>query len=64
MNDLISRNALKKAIEDRVTFIDGDSLYKIIDLIDNAESIKPCENCDLYFKAMAVKTMRETERND
>jgi hypothetical protein len=28
----------------------------------NAPTINPCENCDLYFKAMTVKTMREAER--
>lgn len=34
--DTISRDSLKKSIEEKATFIDGDSLYKIIDIIDNA----------------------------
>lgn len=36
-NDLISREALKEVIAEKATFIDGDSVYKIIELIDNAQ---------------------------
>ena len=39
-NDLISREALKEIIEEKVTYIDGDSVYKIIDLINNAPTVE------------------------
>lgn len=49
MSDLISREALKKAIED---FKYCGFCNNLIELIDNIPSVKPCDNCDLYFKAM------------
>lgn len=27
--------------------------------IDNAPTVKPCENCDLYFKAMTKEEMKK-----
>lgn len=53
-NDLISREALKKAI-DELFFVDE---YTVAKVIDNAPTVKPCENCDLYFKA----TTKEIDR--
>ena len=39
-NDLISRKALKEVIEEKVTYIDRDSVDKIINLIDNAPTVE------------------------
>ena len=51
-NDLISREALKKRFEEL-------HLHPyLIELIDNAPTAKPCDNCDLYFKA----TTKEIDR--
>ena len=38
---LVDANALKMIIEKEATFIDGDSVYKIIDLIDNTPTVEP-----------------------
>jgi hypothetical protein len=52
-NDLISREALKKALYDFLsensTTCDWEDIFNVI---DNAPTVKPCQNCDLYFKAM------------
>ena len=40
---LIDADVLKEVIEEKVTYIDGDSVYKIIDLIDNAPTVEPIE---------------------
>ena len=70
--DLISREALKEAINTYDTFacLPDGKLYPVRELehpemfvtyihvkdvikaIDNAPTVNPCENCDLYFKAM------------
>lgn len=56
--DLISRSALKEAIENHFDMLDAYFPIKFIEEIDNAPTVKPCENCDLYFKAMAKEEMR------
>jgi hypothetical protein len=51
---LIDADALKIAIhrhENRGLPLDT--------VIDNAPTVKPCENCDLYFKAMTKEEMRK-----
>ena len=32
---------------------------QIKDIIDNAPTVNPCENCDLYFKAMTKEEMKK-----
>lgn len=57
-NDLISRKALKM----EVALMFGDKTHiteSVCDLIDNAPTVKPCDNCDLYFKAMTKEEMRK-----
>lgn len=65
MSDLISREALKKAITELSNdnpsyYYTGDFLdrEKVLDEIDNAPTVKPCENCDLYFKAMTKEEQK------
>lgn len=66
--DLISREALKKAITNRLVsvtyssdYTDGlqDGYLNTINEIDNAPTVNPCKNCDLYFKAMTKEEMRK-----
>ena len=43
------------ALKAEVVLMFGDNTHiteSVCELIDNALSVKPCENCDLYFKAM------------
>lgn len=60
--DLISRSALKKAIcIDEPISIDEtwEQLYDaVVKAIDNAPTVNPCNNCDLYFKAMTKEIDR------
>lgn len=61
--DSISREALKKSIKSYADdqYAENEYLgeYAIMDIIDNAPTVKPCENCDLYFKAMTKEELRE-----
>lgn len=34
-------------------------IAEVIMTIDNAPTVKPCENCDLYFKAMTKEEMKK-----
>lgn len=47
---LIDADYLKEAISNNslIDFTDDD----LFEIIDNAPTVKPCNNCDLYFKAM------------
>lgn len=60
--DLISREALKKH-KFPINIADGVEIKEIevvpVACIDNAPTINPCENCDLYFKAMMKEEMRK-----
>lgn len=52
---LIDADALKTALKDahinmELTF-DIATFNCVMSTIDNAPTCKPCENCDLYFKA-------------
>lgn len=66
-NDLISREALKEAFKAWKTMDDyyhntdcNDIPFsEAFDLIDNAPTVKPCENCDLYFKAKTKEEMKK-----
>jgi len=56
-NDLISREALKK----EVALMFGNKTHiteSVCELIDNAPTVNPCDNCDLYFKAMTKEIDR------
>ena len=58
-NDLISREALKKAIRKTWLPLNKEWLIMTLDeIIDNAPTVKPCENCDLYFKAMTKEEQK------
>lgn len=62
-NDLISREALKKALKEahtkmELTF-DIASFGCVMNIIDNAPTVNPCNNCDLYFKAMTKEEMKK-----
>lgn len=35
------------------------TIKEINKIIDDAPTIKPCENCDLYFKAMTKEEMKK-----
>jgi hypothetical protein len=65
-NDLISREALKKAFKKvyplSTNEMGGVVNKRIYDIIDNAPTVKPCENCDLYFKAMTKEEMKKGKR--
>jgi hypothetical protein len=54
---LIDADALKEEVK---TMFCPDG-YKIMMLkqIDNAPSVNPCKNCDLYFKAMTKEEMKK-----
>ena len=67
-NDLISRSALIKALKSNCDVCNDKNtnwcehccpLNDFEDLIDNAPTINPCENCDLYFKAMTKEEMKK-----
>lgn len=53
-NDLIRREDLKKAFFNQECWN-----VAIGSIIDSVPSVKPCENCDLYFKAMTKEEMRK-----
>lgn len=65
MNDLISRDDLIKDLKQY--FSDGTldcvsaklALNMVLNKIKAAQSINPCENCDLYFKAMTKEEMKK-----
>ena len=58
-NDLISREALRKEFHERIHYFNKSSWDEANALIDNAPTIKPCDNCDLYFKAMTKEEMKK-----
>ena len=71
MRRLIDADELKNIILDYkpddlneidINFITCDiklSLPIILKLIDNAPTVKPCDNCDLYVKAMTKEEMKK-----
>ena len=72
-NDLISRETLKNLLLDSkpnetqydINFLTGDikvSLKFVLKIIDNAPTVKPCDNCDLYFKAMSKTESLDYQR--
>lgn len=58
---LIDADALKKAMTDYEEECGDIIPKKYFDFIDNAPTVKPCENCDLYFKAMTKEEMKKGE---
>lgn len=66
-NDLISREALKKAVEELrrpKAYSEADVRWNVVvdcvlHCIDNASPINPCENCDLYFKAITKEEIKK-----
>ena len=60
--DLISRNALREEV--KTLFCPGGYKRMMLDCIDNAPTVKPCENCDLYFKAMTKEIDRWYKKED
>ena len=54
---LINADYLKEAISNNslIDFTDDD----LFEIIDNAPTIKPCENCDLYFMAKTKEEMKK-----
>ena len=61
--DSISRKYVKEHIPELLSHDDCIDIwikrFDVEDLIDNAPTVKPCENCDLYFKAMTKEEMRK-----
>lgn len=61
--DLISREALKEAFEDCsgecACCVHNTNDFEYCGLIDDAPSVKPCDNCDLYFIAKTKEEMRK-----
>ena len=57
-NDLISRSYLKNLPFERQIHTDFGETAIPIEELDNAPSVNPCDNCDLYFKA----TTKEIDR--
>ena len=54
---LIDTDYLKEAISNNplIDFTDDD----LFEIIDNAPTVNPCDNCDLYFKAMTKEEMKK-----
>ena len=59
--DCISREALKEVIEEKVTYIDRDSVDKIIDLIDNAPTVEPFTQLEKEEIADAITYLLDAE---
>lgn len=55
---IIDADALKKLI--MPLELSMTNKRSIITIIDSLPTTKPCENCDLYFKAMT----KEVQKND
>lgn len=55
---LIDADALKEDFE-CVGFNDYDDFNRALWIIDNAPTVKPCVNCDLYFIAKTKEEMRK-----
>ena len=73
MADLIDREALKKLLKSNCDLCKDKNtswcehccpLNDFEDLIDSTSAVNPCKNCDLYFKAVTYKAMREAEKNE
>ena len=77
INDLISREALKRLIEDKIDYIPADdydegwngAIYATIELVDNAPTVEPkyfppCEDCNKKMEEIrqAYDKMKATER--
>ena len=67
-NDLISREALLKAAKSPCENCKETMkswcehccpVNDFVDIINNAPTVKPCENCDLYFMAKTKEEMRK-----
>lgn len=67
-NDLISREKLREAFSNnclhncyycKLAKWDKKGACYNCGLIDNAPTINPCNNCDLYFKAMTKEEMKK-----
>lgn len=65
-NDLISRENLKKAIENAYKEYDGYDPHdlsrfaeRVDEIIGLAPTVNPCKDCDLYFKAMTKEEMQK-----
>jgi hypothetical protein len=58
---LIDADALKKAITEATYNFEQIPIRvdKVQEIIDNAPTVKPCENCDLYFIAKTKEEMRK-----
>ena len=57
--DLISREALKKVLIEEYEAREHYSGEIMLKVIDNAPTVKPCVNCDLYFIAKTKEEMRK-----
>lgn len=63
-NDLISRAALKTAIEDRIDYVPSNdydegwnnAIYAVIDEIDNAPTVNDCPNCEYKLEADYIRS--------
>lgn len=55
---LIDADALKEEVNKKNVV----GRFNTIMLIDNAPTVKPCDNCDLYFKAMTREEMKKGEK--
>jgi hypothetical protein len=54
---------LKKVIEYNQNYVNAKlSVDDVLKIINNAPTVKPCENCDLYFKAMTKEEMKKGKR--
>lgn len=66
-DDLISREALLKAMEEERQYLlargqtgaEHILVHHCLSLINNVPTVKPCENCDLYFKAMTKEELKK-----
>lgn len=54
---LIDADALKEEVNKKNVV----GRFNTIMLIDNAPTVKPCENCDLYFMAKTKEEMKKGE---
>ena len=66
-NDLISRSALKEKafITQQCNGCEIENIAVVsVGAIDNAPTVEPCDNCDLYFKATTKGIDRWYKKED
>lgn len=61
---LIDADALKNLPFERMFHTDCGDMTIPIEEINNAPTVNPCDNCDLYFIAKTKEECRKAEQNE